>query len=87
MIVSKLIVDTRRSRLNSCVDQIERIVWLRLTETVRNVISLLVKCEDNTCGAVLLAVVDFVDTFQTLGVHTEERRHIRWLRCSTASTS
>ena len=59
----------RRSGLN------ERIVLPRLRDVIKDLMSLQAHQTDEEDEGVKLAVVDFVDAYQTIRVHPDEQRH------------
>ena len=71
----RLIVDMRRSGLNEHVVLNERILLPRLRDVVKDVMSLQAQQSSKGEEGVELAVVDFVDAYQTIGVHPDEQRH------------
>lgn len=70
----RLIVDMLRSGLNKFVKLNERILLPRIRDVIKDVMSLLGQ-ENSEEDEVELAVVDFVDAYQTIGVHPDERKH------------
>ena len=69
----RLTVDMRRSGLNVFVDLSERIVLPRDQDVVKDLMSLIAQ-SDSEEKEIELDVVDFVDAYQTIGVHLDKRK-------------